>query len=170
MPNTAHTSLVEMENYFDDFCVITQNIDGLHLRAGSRRVLELHGTMWKGCCPSDNEVVDLPTTPLESLPPYHLCGTALKPHVVQFGESLNPDILNAAFTASRHADLFFVIGTSGIVSPASQMPLAARDHGAAVIEINPEFTPLTPFMTESIRSKATEVMPALWNHLKKKSK
>ncbi len=126
-----------MENYFDNFCVITQNVDGLHLRTGSHRVLELHGNMWKGRCPKDSELVDLPNTPLESLPPYHYCGTALRPHVVQFKESLDPNVVTSAFAASTHAELFLVIGTSGVVSPASQMPLIARENGAAVIEIKP---------------------------------
>ena len=116
-PNPAHLTLVEMEDYFVDFCLITQNVDGLHNRAGNKCVLELHGNMWKGRCPKDGEVVDLPKTPLESLPPYHRCGTALRPHVVQFGEPIDPSVLNASLDATIRADLFLIIGTSGVVSP-----------------------------------------------------
>ena len=129
-PNAAHLTLVKMEMYFEDFCIITQNVDGLHKRAGSKRVYELHGNMWKGRCPKDGEIVDLPQTPLKQLPPYHSCGTALRPHVVQFGEPIDSELLSASFEASRRAELFFVIGTSAVVSPANQMPLIALKSGA----------------------------------------
>jgi len=161
-PNAAHLTLVEMESYFDNFCVITQNVDGLHARAGSKCILELHGNMWKGRCPRDGAIVDLPETPLASLPPYHTCGTALRPHVVQFGEPLDPATINAAINASVHADLFFVIGTSAVVSPARELPLIALKKGATVIEINRDPTPLTTLVTLSIRGKAAEVLPQLW--------
>ena len=164
-PNAAHLTLVEMETYFDNFCVITQNVDGLHARAGSKCVLELHGNMWKGRCPRDGAIVDLPHTPLKSLPPYHTCGTALRPHVVQFGEPLDPDTINAAINVSNRADLFFVIGTSAVVSPARDLPLIALKKGATVIEINRDPTPLTPLVTLSIRGRAAEILPQLWKEL-----
>jgi NAD-dependent deacetylase len=144
-PNAAHLTLVEMESYFDNFCVITQNVDGLHARAGST-----------------------PHTPLDSLPPYHTCGTALRPHVVQFGETLDPATINAAINASAHADLFFVIGTSAVVSPARELPLIALKKGTAVIEINRDPTPLTSLVTLSIRGKAAEILPQLWTELLEK--
>ncbi len=164
-PNAAHLTLVEMETYFDNFCVITQNVDGLHARADSKCVLELHGNMWKGRCPRDGAIVDLPHTPLASLPPYHTCGTALRPHVVQFGEPLDPVTIKAALNASDRADLFFVIGTSAVVSPARELPLIALKKGATVIEINRDPTPLTPLVTLSIRGKAAEILPQLWKEL-----
>jgi NAD-dependent deacetylase len=164
-PNAAHLTLVEMESYFDNFCVITQNVDGLHARAGSKCILELHGNMWKGRCPRDGVIVDSPHTPLDSLPPYHTCGTALRPHVVQFGETLDPATINAAINASAHADLFFVIGTSAVVSPARELPLIALKKGTAVIEINRDPTPLTSLVTLSIRGKAAEILPQLWKEL-----
>ena len=164
-PNPAHLTLVYMENYFKDFCLITQNVDGLHTRAGSRRVLELHGNMWKGRCPKDGEIVDLPETPLKSLPPYHTCGTALRPHVVQFGEPLDPETLDAAISTSGYADLFFIVGTSAVVSPASQMPMIALKNGATVIEINRDPTLLTPHVTTSLLGRAAEILPQLWKEL-----
>jgi NAD-dependent deacetylase len=164
-PNAAHLTLVDMENYFEDFCLITQNVDGLHTRAGSRRVYELHGNIWKGHCPKDGELVDLPHTPLKDLPPYHSCGTALRPHVVQFGEMIDPETLEEAMTASRLAELFLVIGTSGVVSPAAQMPLIALENGAKVVEINRESTVLTPHVTLSLRGKAVEILPQFWKEL-----
>jgi NAD-dependent deacetylase len=166
-PNAAHLTLAEMEDFFDNFYLITQNVDGLHHRAGSRKVLELHGNMWKGRCPRDGEIVDLPKTPLETIPPIHSCGEALRPHVVQFGEPLEQKILEAALDLSQRAELFLVIGTSGVVSPARDLPLLAREGGAIVIEVNREPTVLTPYVTLSIRGKAAEILPKLWEDLKK---
>ncbi len=166
-PNAAHLTLVEMEDFFYNFYLITQNVDGLHHRAGSRKVLELHGNMWKGRCPRDGEIVDLPKTPLETIPPIHSCGEALRPHVVQFGEPLEQKTLEAALDLSRRAELFLVIGTSGVVSPARDLPLLARKSGAVVIEVNREPTVLTPYVTLSIRGMAAEILPKLWEDLKK---
>ena len=141
-PNAAHLTLVEIGSYFDYFWLITQNVDGLHTRAGSKQVLELHGNMRGGRCPRDGAIVDLPQTPLESLPPYHSCGAALRPHVVQFGKSLDHATLNAAITtvltASARAELFLVIGTSAVVSLARELPIIALKKGATVIELNQE--------------------------------
>ncbi|MEM1508188.1 MAG: NAD-dependent deacylase [Candidatus Bathyarchaeia archaeon] len=164
--NAAHLTLVEMEEYFEDFCLITQNVDELHRRAGSKRVLELHGNMWKGRCPSCGKIVDLPETPLKSLPPYCDCGVALRPHVVQFGEPIDPYILREAIMSSRNAELFLVIGTSGVVSPSRDLPLIALERGAKVVEINRDPTPLTPYVTLSIRGRAAEVLPQFWRELK----
>ncbi|NQE45455.1 NAD-dependent protein deacylase 1 [ANME-1 cluster archaeon GoMg2] len=138
-PNAAHLMLVEIGSYFDYFWLITQNVDGLHTRAGSKQVLELHGNMRGGRCLRDG--VDLPQTPLASLPPYHSCGTALRPHVVQFGETSESATITAAITASAHADLFIVIATSAVVSPARDLPLIALKNGVTVIEINRDPTP-----------------------------
>ena len=107
--------------------------------------------------------VDLPETPLISLPPYCVYGNALRPHIVQFGESIDPEILSAAFSVSRQAELFFVVEISGVVSPASQMPLLTLENGAKIVEINPP-TVLTPYMSLSIRGKA-EVLPRFWKEL-----
>jgi len=162
-PNAAHFTLVEMEAFFKNFCLITQNVDGLHRRAGSKNVLELHGNMWKGRCPKDGALVDLPKTPLPCLPPYHTCGTALRPHVVQFGEPIDHIILSESLKESMRADLFLVIGTSGVVAPARDLPLLALKKGAMVIEINRDETVLTPHVTVSMRGKAAEILPRLWN-------
>jgi NAD-dependent deacetylase len=161
-PNAAHYTLCEMEKYFESFWLITQNVDGLHTRAGCKNILELHGDIWKGRCVECESIVKLPETPLKSLPPHCSCGYPLRPHVVQFGETLDHNILNKAFMASKKAELFFIIGTSGVVSPASEMPLMARERGAPVIEINTEPTVLTPHMSLSIRGKAAEALPKLW--------
>jgi NAD-dependent deacetylase len=164
-PNPAHYTFVEMESFFKNFCLITQNVDGLHRRAGNKKIVELHGNMWKGRCLKDGEIVDLPDTPLKALPPIHSCGEALRPHVVQFGEPVLD--LDKALKETMSAELFFVIGTSGVVSPARDLPLTALKRGAKVIEINPVKTPLTPYMTLSIRGKAAEVLPRIWKEFLK---
>jgi NAD-dependent deacetylase len=164
MPNPAHETLVAMEMHFKDFCLVTQNIDGLHFRAGSRKVLELHGNIWRAICPTDGEIVNLPNTPLERIPPLHSCGTPLRPHVVQFGESLDPKILKTAVAVSRRAKLFLVIGTSGVVFPAAQLPLLALENGADVIEVNKHCTPLSTLVTASLCGEATKIVPAIWDH------
>ncbi|MEM3023006.1 MAG: NAD-dependent deacylase [Candidatus Bathyarchaeia archaeon] len=164
-PNRAHYALAEMEGYFEDFLLITQNVDGLHARAGSRRLLELHGSMWRGRCVECGRVIDLPETPLRALPPLCPCGRALRPDVVQFGEPIDPKILSAALEACKRAELFLVIGTSAVVYPAAQMPLMAIESGARAVEINPNPTPLTPLMTLSIRGRAAEALPRLWEEL-----
>lgn len=164
-PNAAHLTLAEMEDYFDDFYVITQNVDGLHQRAGSIRVHELHGNMWKGRCPEDGEVVDL-LHPLEKLPPRHGCGTALRPHVVQFGEPIPEDALEPSLEASRRADLFIVVGTSAVVSPARDLPLIALDRGSIVVEINRDPTPLSDHVDLSARGRAAELVPRFWREFR----
>lgn len=165
-PNEAHQTLVKMEKYFEDFCLITQNVDGLHRRAGSRNILELHGNMWKGRCTNCGRVVELSETPLQMLPPRCACGYALRPHVVQFGEPIDPRVLSAALAVSGKAQLFLLVGTSGVVSPASQMPLIAIENGARVIEINPNPTVLTSYVSLSIRGKAADILPRLWKEIR----
>ena len=165
-PNPAHHALVEMEDYFEDFTLITQNVDGLHRSAGNRNVLELHGNMWMGRCTACDVIVSLPDTPLPHLPPMHDCGKPLRIHVVQFGEGLDPDVLNRAFAASARARLFIVIGTSGVVHPAADLPILARKSGAEVIEINYEPTVLTPFMSISFHGNASELVPRVWEKMK----
>lgn len=165
-PNAAHYTLVEMESFFKDFCLITQNVDGLHRRAGSKKLLEFHGNMWQGKCPRDNEIVELPETPLPSLPPYHHCGTALRPNVVQFGEKIDSHVLRKSIEESKKAKLFFVIGTSGVVSPARDLSILALEKGAKVIEINREETVLTPYVNRSLKGRAAEILPKLWAEMK----
>jgi NAD-dependent deacetylase len=164
-PNAAHYVIAEMESYFDNFHLITQNVDGLHSRAGSRNILELHGNMWRGRCIKCGRVIQLLETPLRSLPPYCVCGYTLRPDVVQFGEPIDSEVLATAYTASRQAKLFIVVGTSGVVSPASNLPLLALQDGAKVVEVNPEPTVLTPRMTLYIQGKAAEVIPTFWKEL-----
>jgi NAD-dependent deacetylase len=161
-PNAGHRTLAAWESRFPEFALITQNVDGLHQRAGSSRVLELHGNIWKMRCTREGTVRENLESPLPSLPPECPdCGEMLRPHVVWFGESLDPEVIHEASRLSSRCDLMFVIGTSAVVHPAASLPLAALDRGGRVVEINPEPTPLTPYVQFSYRGKAGDLLPRL---------
>jgi NAD-dependent deacetylase len=158
-PSAAHLALAQIERRAGDFTLATQNVDSLHLRAGSRNVLELHGKLREAKCtqcdarrPFD-DALDL--NALE-----HECGGMWRPDIVWFGETLPTDVLEAAFEAAGRADLMLVIGTSGIVQPAASLA-TKRVTRAYVVEINPEETALTAYVDRSIRARASNVLPAL---------
>jgi len=155
-PNEGHRIIADMEREFEDFWLITQNVDGLHQRAGSEKVIELHGSIWKLRCTSCSHEEMNYDVPLASLPPLcGKCGSLLRPGVVWFGESLPRDAIERAVGVSSEADVFLVVGTSAKVYPAAQLPLIAKSKGAKVIEVNPEETDLTPYADLSIREKAS---------------
>ncbi len=165
-PNPAHRFIARLEGEVPDFLLITQNIDGLHEKAGSRKLVELHGNIWKVRCTREGTVKEDRRVPLPEIPPKcENCGALLRPHVVWFGESLPVDALEEAMGAAEECDLFLVVGTSGVVYPAASLPQVARSRGALVVEINPEETPLTPLATWSLRGKAGEVAKALAREL-----
>ena len=168
-PNAGHLALAELERRTKDFTLITQNVDGLHERAGSRRVLKLHGDLWTlRCTGCGAERVD-GTVPLPELPPRcalrlrsgQACGGLLRPGVVWFGESLPADALEQAMAAAARAQVFLVVGTSAVVQPAASLPLMARQAGARVVEINAEPTPLTDLVDASFLGKSGELLPRL---------
>jgi NAD-dependent deacetylase len=163
-PNAAHDILAAMESHFEDFTLITQNVDGLHHLAGSRNVLELHGNLWRmrctrGCRPPwEDRAVPLPGIP----PRCSACGALARPDVVWFGESLPREALAAALAAARRCDLMLVVGTSALVQPAASLPLAALERGAQVVEVNPQPTPLSALVQATIRQPAAVALPAWW--------
>ncbi len=163
-PNAAHHTLVEMESWFDEFTLITQNVDGLHRLAGSNDVVELHGNIWGMRCtaacrpPWEDRTVPLPEVPARC----PSCGALARPDVVWFGESLPGDSLDAAFSAVRRCELMLVVGTSALVTPAASLPLMALQRGAYVVEINPGRTPLSDLVDRSIREPAAQALPAWW--------
>lgn len=160
-PNAAHFALVELENRISGFSLATQNIDGLHQIAGSRNMLELHGNIWRVRCVRCGGIFVNRDIPLPALPCCGECGGLLRPHVVWFGESLNPAILESVYNAIQKCDVMLVIGTSGIVQPAASMGLHALHHGAFVAEINMETTPYSSAFSLSIQGKAGDVTPRL---------
>jgi len=160
-PNAAHEALVRLESAAPEMLIATQNVDGLHGVAGSRRVLELHGSIWTVRCVGCREARDDRRAPLPELPPRCACGGLLRPGVVWFGEALPQDVLYESFAAARQAEVVLVIGTSSVVYPAAALPETARAHGAFVIEVNPEATSLTSMADVSLRGTAVACVPAL---------
>ncbi len=160
-PNPGHFALAEIERLVPKFTLITQNIDGLHRVAGSRNMLELHGNIWWVRCTSCGGLVEDRRTPLPELPACESCGALLRPHVVWFGEMLDPEVLNGAFEAISSCDLMIVVGTSGTVQPAASMGLQAKRGGATVAEINLEPTPYSDVYHISISGKSGEILPQL---------
>jgi NAD-dependent deacetylase len=164
-PNPGHYALVEMEKHVPGFTLITQNVDGLHRMAGSQNVLELHGNIRRVRCADCYTFTE--TYPeswgddSESVPRCQVCGGLLRPDVVWFGESLPRDQLEAAVTASRSCDVFFSIGTSGVVQPAASLGFAAHNRGAVVVEINAEPTPLTSKANFVLQGRSGEILPQL---------
>ncbi|MBN2147829.1 MAG: NAD-dependent deacylase [Anaerolineales bacterium] len=160
-PNPGHYALAEIECRVPAFTLITQNVDGLHRRAGSQNVIELHGNISRVKCFNDGQIVDTWDESGEIPPRCPRCGGLLRPDVVWFGEMLPEDELRKAMKAARSCNLFFAIGTSGVVQPAASLPYLALEAGAQVLEINPNPTPLTQEATFAVSGLSGEVLPAL---------
>ena len=146
-PNAAHLELASWQSRFRNFKLITQNIDGLHQLAGSRDVIELHGSIWSARCTTCNARQDI-SREGERVDASLGCGDAVRPDVVLFGEMLPAGAFEAAAEAAANCDLCFVIGTSALVYPAAALPEIAREAGAFVCEVNPERTPLSNLCDE----------------------
>lgn len=159
-PNPAHETLVEFEQTGLLKSLITQNVDGLHRRAGSENVLEVHGNLWAMKCTSCDHR-DRLTSPAEGIPNCPQCGSYLRPDVVWFGEQLDPSIMNKVYNELEKADTIMVIGTSALVHPAASFPLVIRQQGGNIIEMNVEKTPLTSYSNVHLSGKAGEVLPRL---------
>jgi NAD-dependent deacetylase len=160
-PNPGHYALVEIERRVPKFTLITQNVDGLHRMAGSRDMLELHGNIQRVRCSECYLIAETWGDDSESVPQCEVCGGLLRPDVVWFGESLPREQLEAAVEAARACEVFFSIGTSGVVQPAASLAHAARNRGAVVVEINAERTPLTPKVNYFFEGKSGEILPEL---------
>jgi NAD-dependent deacetylase len=159
--NNGHKALVTLENQVDDFTLITQNVDGLHRLAGTRHLLEIHGNMWEVRCTKCGMLTMDRSPSMEPLPRCAQCDGLLRPNVVWFGESLDPDVLGKAFEAARTCDVMLIVGTSGIVQPAASLSFHAKQAGAIVAEINLEKTPQSGNMDFVIIGKAGEILPML---------
>jgi NAD-dependent deacetylase len=164
-PNAGHVALARLQDRIPAFTLITQNVDGLHQRAGSSNVIELHGNIWRarcvrGCGGVRDASGSVPAGERDPLPACD-CGALLRPDVVWFGESLGEGPIERALRAARACDVFLAVGTSSIVYPAAALPLVAGKAGALVAELNLEDTPLTPHASLVLRGKAAETLPAL---------
>ena len=158
-PNDAHLALASLAQQ-KDLTLVTQNVDGLHLRAGSDHVLELHGNLTKSRCEACKHLDELSLK--TSLPPKcSRCGSRARPNVVWFGEMLSRQILDEAVSAFSSADMALIIGTSAVVEPAASLARMAKAEGAFVLEINPEATPLSHMVDAHLAMLASAAMRAL---------
>jgi NAD-dependent deacetylase len=163
-PNPGHLAISRMQELVPDLTLVTQNVDDLHQRAGSREVIELHGNIRRTKCSVEGmEVEEYDDT--ESPPVCSSCGAALRPDVVWFGEMLPPAALESASDASRKSDVFLSVGTSSLVYPAAALPYEALENGATLVEINPDETPLASYADHALRGPAGDVLPRLIREL-----
>lgn len=160
-PNDGHRALVALESRFEDFTLITQNVDGLHQLAGSQRVLTLHGDIFAIRCTACGIVRRDRTHPLDLLPRCAACGALERPHIVWFGEGLDEATLDEAARAATEADALLVVGTSGVVYPAAQLAYLCRRRGGFVIVVNIEETEQSADMNLTLLGPSGVVLPAL---------
>ncbi len=160
-PHSGHEVIARLEQNHQDVTVVTQNIDGMHQRAGSRKVIELHGSIWRVRCEQEGVVREDANPGLYTSRKCD-CGAWLRPDVIWFSDYLNPDTLRQADEVISKANLFISIGTSGVVWPAAGYPQLAKSSGAALVEINPEPSDLSGFYDRVIRGKAGEVLGKLF--------
>ena len=166
-PNPGHRAVAELEAIGVVKAVITQNVDGLHQRAGSRNVVELHGSLWRARCVECGAVYRL-DKPVEEAPPRcPRCGGLLRPDVVWFGEPLPRDAWERAVELASRSDVVLVVGTSGVVYPAAYIPRIAKDHGAVLVEVNVEESAITPTADFFLRCRSGEVLPRLVEEVKR---
>jgi NAD-dependent deacetylase len=162
-PNAGHVAIARWQRERSGISLLTQNVDGLHARAGSRAAVELHGNLWRVRCAAGCGFSDLddhtarPRTLLRCA-----CGAWLRPDVVWFGEALDAVAIETAIAAVNEADLIVVVGTSSVVFPVAALPQMAKRHGARMVEVNVEDTPLTAAADVVLRGSAGEVLPAIW--------
>lgn len=165
-PNPGHLALAEMENVFEEFNLITQNIDNLHTRAGSKRVTELHGNIERNYCISCKTFYNEVDVTERKVLNCENCGGLIRPDIVWFGEILPQKAFKHAEDCSKKSDVFLSVGTSAEVYPAALMPLMAKQSGAYVVEINIKPTVMSMDLDELIEGKSGEVLFELINKLK----
>ena len=160
-PNAGHLALARYGTKHPGMTLVTQNVDGLHGAAGSVRVIALHGDLFRVRCTRDGVSREDRRVPLPEIPPRCDCGVLLRPDVVWFGELLPEGAMQKATEAARRGELFLSIGTSAVVYPAAALAEVAKRHGAYLVEINIEETPLSPLADEVILAPAAEALPDL---------
>jgi NAD-dependent deacetylase len=160
-PNGAHHAIVGLQRLLPGLLLVTQNVDGLHQRAGSDKLIELHGNLFRNRCRDCGHETLHSDPELESPPPCARCGQLMGPGVVWFGETLPVDALRRAWRGAISAEVFIAIGTSGMVYPAAQLADIARAGGALIVEVNTEATPLSGSADHFLRGPAGMILPAL---------
>jgi NAD-dependent deacetylase len=160
VPNRAHEIIATVQRRQPATRIVTQNIDGLHQRAGATAAIELHGNIWRLRCDREGKKTEDHSVPLASRKCE--CGEWLRPDIVWFEDMLDMAVVQSAIEAIGDCDCLVSIGTSGSVYPAAELPFLAKRADALMIEINPEETPLSRFFDHRLRGPATEMLAALW--------
>lgn len=162
-PNAGHRGIAELARQLPNarVTVITQNIDGLHQVVGSTRVFEIHGSALRVRCHHHCGFAEPWGVGRSALRRCPSCGARTRPDVVWFGEPLDDGVFSLAIDSALNADVFISVGTSAIVQPAASLPLAAKENGALIVEVNPHATPLSQFADHSIRASASDFFAAL---------
>jgi len=160
-PNLAHYALVDFEQIFPDFALVTQNVDNLHQLAGSKKVIELHGNIMRNKCSQCNKPYFGQFDLEKGIPHCPDCGGLIRPDVVWFGEMLPAQAIAEAQELAMRSEVFFSIGTSSTVEPAASLPYIAKGNGAYIVEINTETTPLTQAADEHLSGSADKILPEL---------
>lgn len=164
-PNGGHIALARLEPEFADFTLVTQNVDGLHRRAGSQNVIELHGNIMRSRCHSCGYPAgDLALDNDGQLSACE-CGGLIRPDVVWFGELLPAEALKRAWDAAKNADIFLSIGTSSAVQPAAGLADLAKQNGAYLVEINPQTTAMSDRFDERLCGPSGEILPMICSEL-----
>jgi NAD-dependent deacetylase len=160
-PNPAHETVAAMERRFSRFWLITQNVDGLHRDAGSTRLSEIHGNIWKVRCTACGRLEDNRQVPVPIPPACTACGRLVRPHIVWFGESLAAEDITKSYAALESCEVLLIIGTSGIVYPAASFAPVAKSAGAFVVEINLDATPNSGVVDVALQGRAKDIVPLL---------
>jgi len=160
-PNPGHVALVELAALVDRLTIVTQNVDGLHLRAGSQDVIEFHGNLFENYCVERGHPMTSVPRPCPAPPPCPRCGSPARPGVVWFGESIPANALERALAAAQECDLFLAIGTSALVYPAAGLAETALGAGAVAVEVNPQRTSLSGLAEFCLRAPSGEALPAI---------
>ncbi|HNQ47142.1 MAG TPA: NAD-dependent deacylase [Syntrophorhabdus sp.] len=169
-PNPGHLAIKDLEDMFENFLLITQNVDGLHGRTGIRNIVEIHGNLWRTKCTREGKISMLMDVPLRSIPPRCDCGAVLRPDVVWFGESIPSYALDLSFNVLEQCDTLIVVGTSGVVYPVASFPQTVKDNGGYVVEVNVEPTPISAIADASLYGNSGDILPMLVKWLKERRK
>ncbi|RMF77976.1 MAG: NAD-dependent deacylase [Chloroflexi bacterium] len=167
-PNPGHYALVVLEKRFPDMVIITQNVDDLHEQAGNTHIIHLHGNLAANKCvancqgtPTPIDITQLEWDEDNGPPSCPYCGEHVRPDVVWFGEMLPTDALEKAIVRSEQCDVMLVVGTSGLVTPAANMPRYAQQSGAKIIEVNPDYTMISQIADVKLDGPSGQVLPKL---------
>ena len=165
-PNPGHKAIASLATVVPQLTLVTQNVDGLHQRAGSENVIEFHGNLFDNRCFAENCRIDCDAN--SGVPVCPSCGSNVRPGVVWFGEAIPENALNRSFAAAADCDVFLSVGTSSLVFPAAGLADIARESGAVVAEVNPNPTVMAAGFHHAIAGNAGEILPQLLSSLAKK--